>query len=66
MNDLAKSDHRPTWIELEAVKPLPEASLITSLSSDTLMRHYSEYIVQLSPRRLGMKLRNILAITNQK
>lgn len=66
MDDLPKSDRKPSWIELEAVKPLLEVSRITSLSADTLTRRYPEYIVQLSPRRLGIKLRHILEITNRR
>jgi hypothetical protein len=52
----------PTWVELEAVKSLPEAARITSLSPDTLKRRYPQMIVRLSDRRVGMKLRNVLAI----
>jgi hypothetical protein len=68
----------PTWLELERVLPLarfkrtaprPEqptdlsAEEITNLSPDTLKRRYSKYVIRLSPRRQGMKLRNALAIT---
>jgi hypothetical protein len=55
---------RPSWLELESVKPLPEVEKITSLSSDTLKRHHPDKIVKLSPRREGMKLRHALAIAN--
>jgi hypothetical protein len=58
-----KSDREPTWIELESVRPLSEVRARTSLSEDTLKREYPDYVVQLSPRRLGMKLRHVLAIT---
>jgi hypothetical protein len=54
----------PTWLELESVKPLTQVSEITSLSPDTIKRQYPEFIVHLSPKRLGMKVRNILKITN--
>ena len=54
----------PTWLELESVKPLTQVSEITSLSPDTIVRRYPEYIVHLSPRRRGMKVRNILKITD--
>jgi hypothetical protein len=57
-----KSDREPTWIELESVRPLSEVRARTSLSEDTLKREYPDYVVQLSPRRLGMKLRHVLAI----
>jgi hypothetical protein len=53
---------RPTWLELERVVPLPEVERITSLSHDSLKRHHKDKIVNLSPRRVGMKLRHALAI----
>lgn len=59
--DQAKS-HEPSWLELESIKPLTEASEITSLSVDTINRRYREYIVYLSERRRGMKLKHILQI----
>jgi hypothetical protein len=58
-------DRPPSWLELESVKPLrPDIEAVTSLSRDTLARRYAEYIVQLSPRRKGMKLRNALKIAS--
>jgi hypothetical protein len=59
-----KESHSPTWIELEAVKPMSEVVAITSLSADTIRRCYGAYVVQLARRRCGMKLRHVLAITN--
>jgi hypothetical protein len=61
VDDFTKSE--PDWIELESVKPLSEASAITSLSIDTLRRRFPSFIVKLSERRAGMKLKNILEIT---
>jgi hypothetical protein len=55
---------RPTWLELERVLELPEVEEITSLSVDSIKRHHKDKLVNLSPRRLGMKLRNALAIAN--
>jgi hypothetical protein len=63
VNNPIKPDREPTWIELESVRPLSEARERTSLSEDTLKREYPDYVIQLSPRRLGMKLRHILGIT---
>jgi hypothetical protein len=67
MEDLVMSytetiERTPTWIELESVRPLAEAKRITSLSEDSLKKNFPGDIIQLSPRRLGMKLRNILRI----
>jgi predicted DNA-binding transcriptional regulator AlpA len=58
-----KSD-QPTWLELERVLELPEVEELTSLSADSIKRHHRDKLVNLSPRRLGMKLRNALAIAN--
>ena len=55
---------RPTWLELERVLELPEVEEITSLSVDSIKRHHRDKLVNLSPRRLGMKMRNALAIAN--
>ena len=53
-----------TPLELERVLPMTEACEQTSLSADTLQRRYPELIVRLSPRRKGIKLRNVLAISS--
>jgi hypothetical protein len=58
------STERPDWLALERVIPLQEVTKITSLSRDTLQRHHKAKIVDLSPRRRGMKLRHALEITN--
>jgi hypothetical protein len=58
-----KSD-QPTWLELERVLPMPEVEQLTSLSEDSIKRHHRDKLVYLSPRRLGMKLRNALAIAS--
>jgi hypothetical protein len=47
---------------LESVQPMPRVEEITSLSADTIRRLYSRYVVKLSPRRDGLKLRHCLAI----
>ena len=59
-------DRKPTWLELESVKPLIEAERITDLSRYTIKREYPQYVVKLSSRREGMKLRHILLITTGK
>lgn len=62
MSDIDVIDKPPVWLEREAVLPLVEVERITSLSADTLKRNYPELIVRLSPRRVGMKLKNALRI----
>jgi hypothetical protein len=58
------TDRPPDWVQMESVKSIPVAAEMTTLSADTLKREYSEWIVQLSPRRRGMKLKHILQIAN--
>jgi hypothetical protein len=50
------------WIELQRIINLKEAGRLTNLSVDTLKRRYGEKILQLSPRRLGMRVRDALTI----
>jgi hypothetical protein len=60
----AKEPEQPSWLELERVIPLIEVEGITNLSRDSLDRHHRSKFVRLSPRRIGMKIRNVLAIVN--
>jgi hypothetical protein len=53
---------KPTWIELERVVPLQEAARLKSVSIDTLKRRYADKIIDLSPRRRGMKLKHALGL----
>jgi hypothetical protein len=64
--DTEKSERPPTWLELERALPLPEVQELTGLSRDSLTRHHRDKIVQLTPRRCGMKLRDVLTIVNGK
>ena len=59
-----KKTDEPGWLALERILPLTEVTGITSLSEDSLKRHHRDKIKQLSPRRLGMKLKDALAIAN--
>ena len=54
----------PSWLELESVQKLSVVEKITSLSADSLRRRFPEYVIKLSPRRDGMKLKHVLAIAN--
>jgi hypothetical protein len=49
-------------VELERVIPLPEAARLLSVSVDTLKRRYAHLIINLSPRRRGMRLKHALRI----
>ena len=58
----------PTWLELESVIPLAaepgvtSVASVTTLSPETTKREYPEYVIRLSPRREGMKLKHALRI----
>lgn len=62
----AQIDSPPSWTkwELESVKSLPQIEQLTSLDRDTLIRVYPEFLIRVSPKRLGMKFRNVLKIMN--
>jgi hypothetical protein len=62
---LTETDRAPSFIELESVQSMPVVTRITSLSADTIRRQYPELIVRLSERRVGMKLRDALAIASR-
>src|SRR5262245_47739922 len=49
-------------LELEKVQSIPKAVEFTTLSADTLDREYHGYIVQLSKRRRGLRLKHLLGI----
>jgi hypothetical protein len=55
-------DEKPSWIELERVVPLAEAARLKSVSVDTVKRRYADKIINLSPRRRGMKLKHALGL----
>jgi hypothetical protein len=57
----------PSWVELESVIPLEaeeglSVEAVTSLSADTARREYSRFIVRVSTRRQGTKLKHALQI----
>lgn len=63
----------PSWLELESVIPLESTDpqqrsvkQITTLSADTIGRKYKHLVVRLSEGRVGMKLRDALAIASGK
>jgi hypothetical protein len=47
-------------LESQRIISLSEASVLTGLSIDTLRRRYR--VLKLSPRRVGMRLSDVLAI----
>jgi hypothetical protein len=49
-------------LELERIISLTEVTELTGLSRDSLERHYAHLIRRLSPRRVGMKVKDAIAI----
>lgn len=56
----------PTAIELNRIVSLAEASRLSSLSVDTLRDRFPEKIVQLSPKRSGMRVGHALMLGHSK
>ena len=52
----------PPGLELDRIITLQEAEKISSLSIDSWKRHHADKVVELSPRRLGVRLRDALMI----
>ena len=49
-------------LELQRIITLQEAEKISSLSSDSWKRHHPDKIIEISPRRLGVRLRDALML----
>lgn len=49
-------------IEGLRIAPMPEASKLSGCSEKTLRRNYPELIIQISPRRQGMRVRDALRL----
>jgi len=54
------ADPEINWIELQRIVDLKEASRLSGMSVDTIKRNHREKILELSPRRLGMRVRDAL------
>jgi hypothetical protein len=55
-----------TPTELLRVVPMPECEELTSLSEDTIKREYPDLIVHVSPRRIGIRLGDIINIARSR
>jgi hypothetical protein len=49
-------------VEMRRIVPLPEAAKLCRLSTDTLRRRHRNLFVRLSPRRIGMRIGDVLDI----
>ena len=56
-----KTELRPD-LELQRVVTLREAAEISGISLDTIRRRHPQIIIKLSPRRIGVRLRDALSI----
>jgi hypothetical protein len=52
----------PVSLEGERIISLDEAAEIAGISTDTLRRRYGHLIIRISPRRRGIRLRDVLSI----
>jgi hypothetical protein len=52
----------PPSAEMLRVIPVAQAAEVAGISADTLRRNHPEIIIKLSPRRVGVRLRDALAI----
>jgi hypothetical protein len=50
-------------LELARIVPIPEAVRLSSLSEETLRRKHRDKWIQLSERRYGMRLRDVLMLS---
>jgi hypothetical protein len=53
----------PAKLELDRIISLQDAEKISSLSPDSWKRNHREKIVELSPRRYGIRLRDALKLS---
>jgi hypothetical protein len=47
-------------LDLERIIPIPEVARLRGVSEDTVRRHDRDKIIQLSPNRQGMRLKDAL------
>lgn len=60
MADQPQSDKSPDWLERERRITVAEAARIKGISEDTFERKYGHLIEQLSERRRGVKIKNVI------
>jgi hypothetical protein len=52
----------PPRLELDQIISLQEAEQVSSLSPDSWKRNHRDKVIELSPRRLGVRLRDALML----
>jgi hypothetical protein len=65
---MPKSDPISELTKLEQLRiaTMKEAAQLSSLSVETLLRHHQDKCIVLSPRRLGMRVRDALLLSHKK
>ncbi len=53
-------------LERLRVAPMGEAEHLSSLSEETILRHYPHLVIDLSPRRKGMRVQDALSLRAKK
>ncbi len=53
----------PSWVELSRIVSLRQAARLAGISVDTIKRRHADKIIELSPRRRGMRLRDALMLS---
>ena len=61
---MTKVDHGLSDLELERIASLNEAAHLRGVSVDTLIRTDSEKIIELGPRRKGMRVKHALMLND--
>jgi hypothetical protein len=56
----------PPELALEQIITLAEAEEVSSLSADSWKRHHRDKLIELSPKRLGVRLRDALLLRRKR
>jgi hypothetical protein len=70
-NDIDTAERQLSWLQLQTIIPLDgdkpiTVEKITSLSRDSVCRNHRDKVVDLGPRRVGMRLGDALAIARSR
>ena len=56
----------PPALELDRIISMQEAEKVSSLSVNSWKRHHADKLVELSPRRIGVRLRDALMLSKDR
>jgi len=62
----ARTTNPLDWIELQRIVDLKEAARLSGLSVDSIKRHHGAKIIDLSPRRRGMRIGDALLLSKSR